>query len=414
MNLFYGRCSFLIVYFLSISSIFSPIRALSFYNYLWLLLIFIWIIITILDMPAFFGSQTIYMYLTCFFLLYTVSISFLTQNVSLGNRYLEFSQIFIFYFEYKKNILKNQAKNNSKLIIWFMPILILSCILTYRLYLTNPEALRLVGKSKDMGLYYMQMGAGGYNLAYFLVLLIPMLIYMIKQNNQLIIIKKVICLFLIGLFSYVVFISGYFIALMMLLVGFVTLVLPTKINLKTLVVLFLFLPITFLYFNDIILHFLDFILMFSNQLSGGVILKVNEVKNIISGSNLLNNYASSRLDTYLYSIKAFIHYPFLGSIFSAIGEPYSNVIKIGNHSHFIDTFAFFGLGIGLLQLHIYLFPFIKQLKFEGEYNATIFVLMIITIVVLTLNIITVSIGFAIFFILPTLKSYLGDIATYSK
>ena len=240
MNSFYGRCSFLIVYFLAVSSIFSPIRSLSFYNYLWLLLIFIWIIITVLDMPEFFGSQTFYRYSLCLFYFYIVFFTFLTDNISLGNRFLYFSHIPIFYFEYKKNYIKNRIDLNEKLVLWSLPFILLSCYLTYNLYLINPEALRWVSKAKNMGLVYMKMGAGGYNLTYFLVLFIPLLIQILKQNNLLTILQKTGLLFLIIIFSYTVFISGYFIAVAMLVVGLITIFFPNYLSFKSLSFIFIF------------------------------------------------------------------------------------------------------------------------------------------------------------------------------
>ena len=116
MKSLYSYFSFLIIYFFAVSSIFSPIRALPFFNYLWLFLIFLWFLITLLEMPGFFGNQTIYMYSICIFIFYTVFISFFTKNISLGSRYLEFSQILIFYFEYKKNVIAKRAGQNRRVI----------------------------------------------------------------------------------------------------------------------------------------------------------------------------------------------------------------------------------------------------------------------------------------------------------
>tara|TARA_Y100001980_G_C14549530_1_gene331464 strand:+ start:589 stop:1695 length:1107 start_codon:yes stop_codon:yes gene_type:complete len=358
-------------------------------------------------MPGFFGNQTIYMYSICIFIFYTVFISFFTKNISLGSRYLEFSQILIFYFEYKKNVIAKRAGQNRRVILFFIPFLLTSCYLTYNLFLINPEALRWVGKSKAIGYQYMVMGAGGYNLAYFLAMLVPILILILKQDHYLEYRYKVGIIVLISISLYIVFISKFFISLIITLIGFSFLFLPKKVRSYTIILPFSIFAFSLLFFNNILNTFFDFILQFINEKNTGFSSKISELQILLSGSSVIGAYSSARLNAYMYSINAFLEYPLLGAIFSKHGDPFSNVVIYGNHSHFIDTFALFGLGIGLLQLYLYFGPIISKIKRKNNYYDTFFILIGIGLLIaLTFNIATVSIGFLIFFILPTVNDYL--------
>ena len=84
---------------------------------------------------------------------------------------------------------------------------------------------------------------------------------------------------------------------------------------------------TTLLFRYIYIDIIDFILQFSEDSSKGMIVKLKQIKSTILDLNIINPFFTSRLDTYIYSIDAFFHYPFLGAIFAEVSEPYSNVIK---------------------------------------------------------------------------------------
>ena len=112
----------IIVYIFAVSSIFSPIRALPFYNYLLPILIGMWLFFTSLDFPRLLFKPTIYRLLVFYFIIYTVVFSYIMNNSSIGNRYLEFAQISIFFLEYQKNTLINRSSDNEKLIKYFIHI----------------------------------------------------------------------------------------------------------------------------------------------------------------------------------------------------------------------------------------------------------------------------------------------------
>jgi uncharacterized membrane protein YkgB len=73
----------------------------------------------------------------------------------------------------------------------------------------------------------------------------------------------------------------------------------------------------------------------------------------------------------------------------------------------LDTFALYGAGIGVLQLYIYLQPFISRLRVaRGYISGFPLLMMVIFLVMVTFDNATPSIGFAAFFIFPTAFDWL--------
>ena len=78
------------------------------------------------------------------------------------------------------------------------------------------------------------------------------------------------------------------------------------------------------------------------------------------------------------------------------------IINLGNHSHLLDTFAIYGLGFGILQVYIYIIPLLTRInKINGYYESQAILICIVFFMFFTLNVMTPSVGFAVYFIYPT-------------
>ena len=79
----------------------------------------------------------------------------------------------------------------------------------------------------------------------------------------------------------------------------------------------------------------------------------------------------------------------------------------GQHSQVLDTFALFGIFIGILQLYILFKPFHIYLKDANIYLSSFAeVVVLLFFIQVTINNITPSIGFAVYFIFPTTFNYI--------
>ena len=94
------KLSVFTLFILVCCSIIPQIKTIAIFNQLWLLLILLWLLLTFISWPEFYIKPDIHRLLTYFFILYTFIISYITNNGIVGNRYLEISQIFVFYWAY--------------------------------------------------------------------------------------------------------------------------------------------------------------------------------------------------------------------------------------------------------------------------------------------------------------------------
>ena len=132
--------------------------------------------------------------------------------------------------------------------------------------------------------------------------------------------------------------------------------------------------------------------------------KLIEIKSFISSSNM-DIFIYHRYLNYSYSFSLFLDHPLFGAISAPSLGPKIDVFAHGNHSHFFDTTAYYGIFVLVLQLYVYSFPIIELLRKYQIYRSTIITGYILFIILVVLNNITPSIAFAIYFVTPTMIEY---------
>jgi len=134
--------------------------------------------------------------------------------------------------------------------------------------------------------------------------------------------------------------------------------------------------------------------------------RLMEIRFLIE-SNIIGESIAERLKSFTYSYNAFINYPIFGSLTASVDDIYNYVEKYGNHSTLLDTFAFYGVGIGLLITFIYFKPILDRIKAGQQDTLELSVLIgILLLIIISINLITASIGFAVFFIFPTVYDFI--------
>ncbi len=113
-----------------------------------------------------------------------------------------------------------------------------------------------------------------------------------------------------------------------------------------------------------------------------------------------------RVDRWSESIETFWRYPMFGIIRKKLQFSGGYIIGFGQHSQFLDVFALFGLGIGTLQLYVFLQPIVKRIRnADNSYSGMSIAILTLLIILFTINNATPSIGFALFFIFPTIYDW---------
>ncbi|WP_226742862.1 hypothetical protein [Polaribacter gangjinensis] len=397
------------IFILALSSIFSPIKSLSFFNVIWALCIIGWFVFTFLENPTYLLLPSKHILAIYFYIFYTIIIAYLSGNGTIGNRFFELSQIPIFFMAFEKNKLLGRNNDNLFIIKLLIPFVLLTSIITLNAYRVNPYISRSLKVSQGLGVENLRKGIGGYDFIYFLVLLIPILIFVLGKTKKKT--SRFVFIIMIILFSFNIVLSNFSTALLLLLLGLFMGFFVKKIKSSYFLIYLGFFVILSFTYNAFSLFFLDFMIELLGDSMGSY--RLNEIKAfLLTGDEGVS--IEGRTEVFQQSLNVFYQNPIFGKISSPLTKNLDgNITGFGQHSQILDTFALFGLFIGLLQIYIYFYPIKRYLK-ESKYVISGFSLSILLIffTVITVNNATPSIGFAVFFIFPTvLNSLINNLHT---
>jgi len=384
-----------------ILSVFPPLQAVKYNEILSLIVIALWILVTFITKTEFYINLSFYKFMVLFFILYTFFIPYLTNNGVIGNRYLSISKMFIFYLIHQYNNKYGRTKSNIKLIIWLLPFVLFTTIKTLVGLTQNPYLSRLIKSKGDLTIDLLSQGIGGYSLIYFLVMVsIPL--FFIIVNKRLLGLNKwetTLCFGLLMLFTITIIYSNYFIALVLLILSFL-LIIASKLNRSFLFLIILAgFMLTWLGSKNITLGFLYHI--FKYLLNKGK--TVERLELLLYGRNDKFALFYERFQTLRESYEAFVKYPLTGIVVTKIEtneEGY--LVGFGQHSYILDTLALFGLFIGLINIILIMQPFIARIRRKCMLNSLNITILVVFSLLMFINIVTPSIGCAVFFIYPAI------------
>jgi hypothetical protein len=403
------KLSTVLAFYLAISTILPQLKAIPGYQLTVFFTVLLWIFSTIIVKPSFFMNLNIHSFLIFVFIFYTVITPYLFGNGTIGNRYLDYGVTLIFYLIYLYNE-KFGFINSSKAIIrWSLPFLVYTCVVTLTRLFSNPYLARSI---KSDGAYTNMLriqGIGGYELIYFLVFICIILFFQIINRKELGLKNNLILLFLIVLlilFCMTVIYSNYLTALLMLLVSFTVILYDKTKNLlfriyivSTSVILLIFSKSLFELITDWLIIFLG---------EGATVNKLITLQSDIGGNTGGGSILLERTTRLEQSWDAFAQSPIFGIITDSIYSNGGFLVGFGQHSQIVDTFALFGLVIGLINIYIILHPFLLRMKRKNVLSGLNVAILISVIILYSMNNVTNSIGFAIFFIYPVLYNWLYD------
>lgn len=365
-----------------------------------------WFLISIVIEPKFFLRPTKHRMVTFLFIIYTVVFPYITGNAIIGNRYLNISIIFFFYIVYEFNKYIKQENYNKFIVKMTIPFFFITLMKTILALLENPSISRSIKTADPYTLSILQQGVGGYSFIYFSVFLSCIISYVIIQEGKKINhLKRILLIISDAMIILLIILSNYFIALLMVITGalgpIVIISFQKRKYFRIFIILFLIGYIS-LYWQQTAIYALSSALEIIK--SGDNYIRLNLIKNnLLYGSEA--NLASDRGELFFTSVKTFLKYPIFGLLVTKIETYKGYLIGVGQHAHIIDTFAFYGFGIGIMQIYIILQPFISRIK-----NKKFFVLMILFEMLVLFNYDTVTplFGFALFMIFPLTYDYLNE------
>lgn len=402
MNLNSDKILGFLVFLQGLISFYPPVKNLENYNQIWAFSLFCIVLLLFLRYSSSLLRFSFHRYMIFLFVLYTVFVAYLGGNGVIGNRFLELSQIFVFYILYEIIKFKRLHNISIKVFHYLLPFVLLTCYETIIALVANPFAARAIKGDPNIDVL-IGNGVGGYGFIYLLVFLSNILLYVILDKH---VSKKYRLIYTICFFVFLVTIifSNFTTALLLVSIGFVVKILLPKIN-TVQMYLFIFVGIAVNYFSA---FFIDTAIniaanFLGDSLNLNRLLEIRQLINEGTGGGAIQARAAS----YDESLTIFFNNPVFGIITDPIERIGDGVAGFGQHSQILDTFALYGFLIGIMQLYILFNPLIKRLQKKTRQLTSLPFLMIITTAILfTGNNATPSIGFALFFVYPTVLDYL--------
>ncbi len=392
---------------LLIALIFVPqFKFLSAYNYLCLFVSVLWCVLAFSQNPRFFLGNSKYFFVSVLFFVLVIAFSFIVENKLLINRYSSFIMVPLFYWIYEYNAKYRGIKNSIKILFFSLIFILYTSVQTILKLMLNPYAARSIKTSTEGTEDLFLEGVSGYGLIYAVVILLIVLIPMILDWKKLGIsfLGKIFILVLGLSFLYLIILSNYFTALIVTLMAILTIIVLYR-NKK---MLFILAPFTLLYImfqKDINVRVLDTISSFV-QTDGLTYRRIQEIKaELIFGSR--TESVDSRSDVVNQSIDLLSEYPILGYA-TELGNNF-DLNRVGQHSYIFDTYALFGLFLGTYSFWIMWLPFRYRITPKNGYKLRVFSWTVgfTFMILITMNNLTATMGFAAFFVFPTVFDYIN-------
>ncbi len=406
-------CSLVVLYLLALCSVFSPIRGLASFNAIWASLLSAWFLFTLIDTPIFILYPTRFRLLMFVYIIYTISVAYITGNGAIGNRYFELAQIPLFYMAYEKNKSIKRSNDSFWLIALLTPFVFYTGVVTFFALLRDPWISRSIA-TKEIGTeVYLRLGVGSYEYIYFLVIVFGILLFVLynsnaplKNKNNFAVIAVLVA------FAIIITMANFSTAFILLITCVFMRIFAPRLKTKYWLLYIIGGIVSLYLLSNVFSLLLDSLTsLLGNSLNSS---RISEIKELFL-KNQTGDSLDSRNDKWLLSVNAFLDNPFFGILTKPLSYADGFFQGFGQHSQILDTFALYGAGVGTLQIYMFIKPFISRLKStKGYIPGFTLLIMILFFTMVTFDNITPSIGFAAFFIFPTVYDWMQKRELASK
>lgn len=339
-------------------------------------------------------KKTIIILVTFFFMVF---LPYLANNSVIAHRCVGCSLVFLapIIFDFYKSI--NRLCDLKRIMFLIAIFVIITGLITYYNLLINPYISRKL-KSDGTGDELLRQGIGGYEFIYFVMVAgLPMLFIFLKDRRRLV---KFICLVLYAFCLLLMVKANYLTALITFvvcsLIMLFTYFFNTKFTTKKITSVLLLLGFIVIVFtaNRLLVMIESFL---PNRISS--VINSGE-KSILT--SIYNEFIIDRWSTILDSINAFTNNPILGlSLSTKITYINGYLYGFGQHSYIFDTFALYGIVLGVFNVVIIFFPFAFYKK--DQVNSLTISMILCVILLYLLNNATESIALGIGIIYPLVR-----------
>lgn len=334
----------------------------------------------------------------------TMLIPYLHGSSTVAHRYMSLMMIPIgpvIYSFYKTN---NRTKELRNILILSGVLAFITFIRTFIALLSDAYIVRSIKSSGEYSVELARRGIGSYSFIYAVVCLSVLILYIsMKEKTS----KRYFLFVLYVAVMYFILKSNYMTAFLTSVIAAGVIILGNLLLRKNKT-------------SEMLLGWVGVLLLLGLVLNIDTIVEKllpfmpNRIASVFSNSgngsiaqSIWLEFVGDRLPTLSRSINTFLKHPFIGALGDA-GLTTSNDLfsGVGQHSYILDTFAIFGVFIGIATLFVIFIPFRNQ-RYTGDKNLRL--AMIICVLGLYLfNNATEAIALVIGIVYPFIDDYIAQ------
>ncbi len=387
----------LILYFAEL--VFPPITTVFNSGWVCIFCFFLWFLLSLLK------DRKYYRYikpkvLTAFaFYFATAFLPYLFGNSVIAHRYMALSLVPLGYTIYTYHDEHGQRRMITIVLKITLVLSTITALITVSALFSNPYISRSIKSSGDVSNSLAAKGIGGYSFVYFVAIVAVILVHLFLTEKQRV--KKSVY-FLLALLSMILIVmSSYMTALLILLIEMATYFF-VKLKKKSRKNGLIFMAACFIAFVIAYLFMIN-----QNRI---IAMLPPRVAQIFSAGNsstfmsIMSEFSVDRLPRLQESFETFKKYPLFGLVGQdTVRYEGGYLTGFGQHSYIFDTFALYGLVLGVGAIFSCTAPFHRNERKMNNYSELTWAVFIGATLIYVLNNATESIGLAVGIVYPFVR-----------
>ncbi|SFV89950.1 hypothetical protein MNB_SV-4-98 [hydrothermal vent metagenome] len=349
----------------------------------------VWLLIEMFDSRSVIWKPSSYILILYFYILYTFPVGYLEDGIASVTRNVQFYFMLFFLIVYESY--------RRKSLLMLKPIVAINIVFfavwtltTYKGLLVDGHAARYIIRSGAEAIALTKQGIGGFTFVYSLLIYIISLMALIRHriyHKKFLTPVSVFLLFSLVLSMMVVLKAEYSTAVILMVLSS-TLFIFYSDSISKNIILFLSLILVYIAMEY---YFIDILTMLQPYAEGtNYSHKISDtIATLQSGET--TGTAKDRIDRYVRSFNLFLEYPFTGTW---------SIMPVGKHSLLLDTFAQYGLFVGIALIYMLFKPLVDIYKTHKRNRGFALTMLFLAVALVSLNNVAMAYGFMLYVFYP--------------
>lgn len=315
----------------------------------------LWFVISVLYAPQYYKNMRLEIVISFLYAFFTIMIPYVFGYSVIAHRYASMVFIPLSYIIYDYYSYYRKIDRLIKVIFFMSGLSVFTLFNTLSALTNNSYVIRSIKSSGEASKMLLQQGVGDYSFVYYIVAMSIVFLFIFFENSKMKYKIPALCLYVLSIWLIVK--SNYMTALLISLISSVLLIIFRSVYRKKVfwsIIIITCLIVLFLNLNSIISIISDIL---PERVSK--VLMVDSHTSVIQ--SIYDEFMGDRWPTMKLSIDAFKDNFLFGLIGNqTLGFDGQYLDGLGQHSHILDTFAFYGVFIGIWTVYIISMPFIDK------------------------------------------------------